>query len=173
MANKDRAYGFVAKGPLLRANPHAVDASNSTAVFVGDLTSMEADGFCTPATAGDIVILGSALSYVAVSTATTSAEPLMLADSPMQLFIAQDDGVSGESTYTDDIGSAANHVAGTGSTVTLLSGHEIDISDAGVSTGCVKLLDIVRRPDNEVGANADWVCQLNVGEGLLTVAGGV
>ena len=75
MANKDRAYGFVAKGPLLRANPHAVDASNSTAVFVGDLTSMEDDGFCTPASAGDIVILGSALSSVAVSTATTSANP--------------------------------------------------------------------------------------------------
>ncbi len=172
MANTDLPRGFSPKGPLLRQNPYSVDSSNSTAVFINDLVSAEADGNCAPAAAGDIVILGSAMNYIAASTATTAANPLMISDHPSQLYVAQDDG--SETPAQSELFQGANHVAGTGSTTTYLSGHEIALSDGGTSTGGVVLLDHVNREDNDSTlVNCDWVCQLNVGEGLLTVAGGV
>ena len=173
MANTDRPYAFVPFGALLRQNAKTVLASYGTGIFVGDLVAGVATGDVNAAAADDITIIGSATPYSAASTATTAASPMMVADHPDQLLMAQDDGVSGSSDYAD-IYTSANHVTThAGSTTRLLSGMEIDISDAGTSTGAVVLLDVVNREDNAVGANADWVCQLNVGEGILTVAGGV
>ena len=172
MANTDRAYGFVAFGPLLRQNSYSVDASNGTAIFIGDLVSAEADGNCAPAAAGDIVILGASTTYLAASTATSDANPLIVSDNTQQLYMAQDDGSA--TPAQDELFQGANHIAGGGSTTTLISGHEIALSDGGTSTGGVVLLDHVNRPDNDSTAvNCDWVCQLNVGEGLLTLAAGV
>jgi hypothetical protein len=65
-------------------------------------------------------------------------------------------------------------VIGTGSTVTLLSGHELDLNNGGTSVGGFKILDSIRREDNDITAvNADWRVILNTGEGLLNVVTGV
>ena len=70
--------------------------------------------------------------------------------------------------------SAFDHIDTTGSTVTFISAHEIDISNGGQSTGGFVAQGFVPRMDNDgTAANADWIVQLNVGEGLLTVAAGV
>lgn len=172
MANVDNPHGFRPYMQLLRIRPYSVDSSNGTAFFKGDVTMMENDGNCAPATAASTVKLGSSLVYIAASTASTSASPLLVTDCTEQLYEAQDDGAA--TPAQTNLGNICDHVAGAGSTRTLLSGHEIGLGSIGTTDGGYKLLDFVRRPDNEEDAvNADWVCQLNVGEGLLTVAAGV
>jgi hypothetical protein len=172
MANTDRAYGFVAFGPLLRQSSYSVDASNGTAIFIGDLVIAEADGNCAPAAATNTTVLGPSTSYIAASTATSDANPLMVMDNTQQLYMAQDDGT--EAAAQLELFQAFDHLAEAGSTTTLISGHQIDISSGATSGQLLKALDFVKRPDNDGAlANADWVCQLNVGEGLLTVSGGV
>jgi len=174
MANTDSAYGFSPKGPLLRQQPKDVLVGYGTAIFKGDLVSAVTAGSVQAAAAGDTVILGASTAYSAAST-VASAETgtaLMVADHPDQLFMAQDD--ASETPAMSEVHQAANHVAGTGSTTTLKSGHELALSDAGTSTGGFVILRAVDRPDNEKTAvNCDWVVQLNVGEGLLTLAASV
>lgn len=171
MANTDRPHGFAPFGPLLRQRPYSVDASNSTAIFINDIVALEADGNATPAAVSSVVKLGSAMNLIAVSTATSATNPLMISDNTQQLYEAQDDG-SG-TVAQSLIGSKADHVAGAGSSTTKVSGHELDASDMDGTAAGFAILDIVNREDNEVADNADWVCQLNVAEGLLTLAAGV
>jgi hypothetical protein len=173
MANDDRRYGFSPKGQLLRQQPYDADASEGTGIFIGDVMMMESDGNVAPATAASIVKLGSSNVYNAASTVSVQSNPIMINDHPDQLYMAQDDG--GGTVAQTEIGRICDHVAThAGSTTTLLSGHELGFGSLGTSNGGFKLLDIVNREDNDNEAdNADWVCQLNVGEGLLTVAGGV
>jgi hypothetical protein len=172
MANNDRPRGFHPYGPLLRARPYSVDADESDGIFKGDVIEMQSDGNVGPAAAGEVQLLGAALTYNAASTASTAANPVMVADNPHQLYEAQDDGAA--TPAQTNLGNSADHVAGTGSTVTKLSGHEIGLGSLSTSDGGFKLLDFVQREDNEEDAvNADWVCQLNQGEGLLTLAAGV
>ncbi len=172
MANTDLPRGFSPKGVLLRQNPYSVDASNGTAVFINDIVMAEADGACAPAAAGNDATIGSAMNYIAVSTATTTSNPLMISDHPDQLYVAQDDGAGSPSTAF--LFSLFDHVAGTGSATTFLSGHEIGAASKEEATGAFVILDAVNREDNDPDSdNADWVCQLNAGEGLLTVAAGI
>jgi len=48
------------------------------------------------------------------------------------------------------------------------------LSNGGTSVGGFKILDSIRREDNDITAvNADWRVILNTGEGLLNVVTGV
>lgn len=172
MANVDRPHGFVPYSALLRCRPYASDGAEIQ--YINDVMKAEADGNVNPADSGDIDILGSNLAYHAASAATaTSADPVLISDHPAQLYEAQEDGASTTSSQAE-LFSAFNHVDTTGSTVTFISAHEIDISDGGQSTGGFVALGFVPRMDNDgTAANADWIVQLNVGEGLLTIAAGV
>ena len=173
MANTDRPMGFAPKGPLLRQNYYSVGASNTPAIFQNDIVMAEADGKVGAATAASVTKLGSAMNYIAVSTATTDANPLMVSDHPDQLYVAQDDG-SQDPPVQGEIFQGADHADGAGSTVTLLSGHELALSTGGISAGGFVILDSVNREDNDITAiNADWIVQLNIGEGLLTLNAGV
>ena len=178
MANTDAPRGFSATGCQYGLEPVSVDASNSTAFFRGDVTSAESDGYAAPAAAGDIVIIGIANSSTTATTAAktilaaSTAGTIMVHQDPMQQFIVQ--GASGTAGSQTLLFNGMNHVAGSGSTTTGLSGHELDLSNAGTSTGGFVLLDYVLRDDNEeASANVDCVVRLNVGEGILTIATGV
>lgn len=174
MANTDRPHGFGGFGAHLRLNPYDVLVGYGTAIFIGDVVVMTADGTLEMAdTVSAQTKLGASASHSAASTATSSAEPLLVLDHPDQLFEAQDDGVS-VTVHQNLIGSKADHIdTHSGSTTTLLSGHELDGSDMTSGAGGFAILDLVQREDNTVANNADWVCQLNTGEGLLTLAAGV
>jgi len=175
MANTDAPYGFSPKGPILRQQPKDVLVGYGTAIFINDLVSATADGVVNAAAAGDNVILGSSSTYSAASTVAQASDgtALMVTDHPDQLYEAQDDG-SQDPPALDEVHQAANHIAGTGSTTTLKSGHELALSDAGTSTGGFVILRAVDREDNDKTAvNCDWVVQLNAGEGLLTLAASV
>ena len=166
MANTDRPHGFNPFGPLQRLRPYEVDAS-ATVILVGDWLDLETDGFAVTHTEGQIDAIGASVSYSVASTAGT----VMVADDPHQLFEAQDDAAA--TLAASDLGNACDITAGTGSTVTFISGHEIAADTASTATEAVILLGLVKRADNAYGINADFVCQLNVGEGLMTVAAGI
>lgn len=164
MANTDAAYGFKPWGPLLSSFPYTKDASAAES-FINDVMMGEADGGVAPATAGSVNVLGSNLTYSAGSTAAT----VMISDDPDQKYQAQEDG-----TVTGGVAgihAVIDHIAGAGSSTTKLSGHELDSSDLNVSGGGFQLVDLVNREDNEVAANAEWICRINLH--LSEVAGGV
>jgi hypothetical protein len=102
---------------------------------------------------------GERLNYKPASTAAY----VLVADHPMQLFIAQGDG---DTSYldSDDCGGNVNLIAGTGNTLSGISGWEINDSDTGGNTAGdqLRLIRPVDRPDNTVAiANCDWYCFIN------------
>jgi len=164
MANADSPYGFKPWGPLLSAFPFTKDASAAES-FINDVMMGEADGGVAPATAGSVNVIGANLTYSAGSTAAT----VMIANDPDQLYQAQEDG-----TVTGGVAgihAVIDHIAGAGSSVTKLSGHELDSSDLNTTGGGFQLMDVVNRQDNTVAANSEWICRANLH--LSAVAGGV
>ena len=172
MANTDRAYGFVGFGPTLRMQEYSVIASYGTGIFIGDVCDGVSSGYVEASGATAVDKVGCAATYSAASTASSRANPMMILNHPDQLFQAQDDG-DGTTSAISHIHNSCDHIAGTGSTTTLKSGHEIDISTVSASDGGFVLIELVKREDNAFGENADWVCQLNVGEGILTLNAGI
>lgn len=173
MANQDRPHGFSIYGPLLRSQKFAVDVGETTGIFIGDIVMMENDGCIAPASAASVTKLGASLVYHAGTLASTGpADEVLVASNTNQLFEAQDNGAT--TPAQTDLGNLVDHVAGSGSTTTLLSAHELDLGTLTSTAAGFQLLDFVDRPDNEQDAvNADWIVQLNTAEGLLTLAAGV
>jgi hypothetical protein len=155
MANPNVAFGFT-PSPLERCRPYDQDASDSTAIFFGDIVDMESDGNISPAAAGSIQILGSAMDHSAASTAAV----VLVADSPTQEFFAQDDGDSTTLAQTN-IGTNCDHIAGTGQASLLVSGHEIDASSTTTATAGFRLLQAVKNPDYAIGVNQVWRVHVN------------
>lgn len=188
MANADRprgAYPVNIDGSPFSGTVRTfdVDSSNGTAIFQGDFVVQEADGNITPATAGaGNAILGVALGpevdravaetehpgYIPAST----AGKVRVALAHDNYFVIQED--SDTSTLASaDRGARADFVAGTGSTTTGRSAHEIDSNTAG--TGATKQLQLIQPvddPDNTVGeANADWIVRVNTVQHTVDSAG--
>jgi len=152
MANVDRPHGFDPFGVIRDLSEYSVDVSNATAVFIGDLVALEADGNAIPAAAGSAAIVGASAGYLAATTAGT----VRVYGDPSQRFVAQT--VSGQTPTQALIGDVADHIAGTGSAVTLLSGHEINIA---ASDDGIMMLDFLQNPENEVDEHADMICIIN------------
>ena len=156
-ANSDRAYGFKPYGPIGRVMAHGVLAGYGTAIFVNDLVSATAGGgIQASAAAANLVMRGAAVTGSAASTAGDGGVWI----SAGQLYQAQEDSVSATLALADR-GTTADHLAGAGSAVTGLSGHEID-SDTADASGDDQILinDLLNRSDNLVGDNAEWIVEL-------------
>jgi len=84
-----------------------------------------------------------------------------VADAIDLLFEVQE--VSGGTALTaDDIGLNANLVVAAGSTVTGLSGIELNnATEATTNTLDVRIVGVVQRPDNAIGTNCKWLVSLN------------
>lgn len=172
MANRDTPCGFrVANGvgsePVYKRFP--IDSSNSTNVFVGDMMDLNAAGSVRPAAAdagvsaaGVCVALydsngipigapGSSVStkYLPLSTAGYALVALAI---PGVVFIGQLD--SGTTPTSADIGATCDHVAGTGSTTTGISAHELDASNIGTGLQ-TRIIGIVDEPNNSWGEHVD------------------
>lgn len=149
-----------------------VDSSNGTAIFVGDFVVQEADGNVTPATAGTGNRILGAVTSVKVDLdtratehpgylpASTSGDVFVCLAQDGQYFRIQEDGTLGANAK----GARAEFVAGSGSTVTGRSAHEVDSSSEGTgATKQLQLVDAVDSPDNDVtSANAEWVVAVNL-----------
>uniref|UniRef100_A0A6M3KZK1 Putative structural protein n=1 Tax=viral metagenome TaxID=1070528 RepID=A0A6M3KZK1_9ZZZZ len=165
MANTDRPHGFSPVGAILRVRPYHIEAA--TILYIGDAVELQADGYIETCTAGDLAIIGVSRGY----SSSTASDDILVYDDTEQTFEAQDNASA--TLAITSLGSNFDHVAGSGSTVTFISAHEIDASTASNATGTWVLLDLVNRPDNAWGTWGDYVVQRNMGEGILQLAAGL
>lgn len=181
MANNNTPFGLrsvsgVSNGPLNGGvRQYSVAAGDGTAIYIGDLvknagTSQVINGETMSdvviAATGDVfagVVVGvlpvtrDSLSYRAASTQRV----LLVDDDPNALFEVQEIG-TGTPFTANDIGLNCNVSVVAGSTVTGLSGTVLDnATEATTNTLDVKIVGLVNRPDNAVGAFAKWLVRIN------------
>lgn len=172
MANRDTPVGFrpaanVGKSHIYQFFP--IDASNGTAVYVGDVVTMNAAGSVRPAAADDgtsvagvVVALydsnkipvgewasSTSTRYLGASTAGYALVALAISGA---IFVAQ--GQTGQTPAATSIGASTDHVAGAGNTTTGRSGHELNFSDLNTG-GQFLIIGLVDEPNNSWAENAD------------------
>lgn len=88
----------------------------------------------------------------------------LVTDDPNQVFAIQEDSDGGAIAAANGGYSNANLVAGAGSTVTGFSGWMLDSSTAagGNPTYQLRILGLLRGPDNALGTYAKWAVRLNL-----------
>lgn len=188
MANIDRPNGAIPVGTMSGSSftetlrLYEVDAS-AASIFPGDFVIMEADGKVAPAAAGSTELLGvcvgvlpwmpnkvSGVSGHNVSTgnvnlmlkyhATGAAGMVLVAVGPDVLYEIQEDGDTSDLAVTS-IGANVDILATAGSTTTGLSQTEIDSSSLTTATAQLRIVQMVDRPDNELGDWARWIVRIN------------
>lgn len=174
MANVDRPNGARPIGQLdgspwnAHVREYSVDSSNATAIFPGDFVVRETDGNVAPYTGtGGGNLLGVCVAVKVDPTnlerrylPATTAGTILVVDSPDTVFEIQEDN-AGTALAATDAGANCDVLAGTGSTTTGASGHEIDRSTVGTATAQLRLLRKVDREDNAYGDWARWEAVIN------------
>jgi len=167
MANKDAAFGAKPirhlTGGTIRANEWKIIKEYGTNVFTGDFVKLVAAGYVEVAAAGDRLLgVFAGCKYLAsngevvfkrywpASTATLNDGDVTayVYDDPHIVFAIQSSG----STVFADLGNLGNHVAGTGSTTTGQSAHEIN-GTTGTGTAGLRVLGLYNEPKNAYGTN--------------------
>lgn len=156
------------------ANLYCVPAADATALFRGDPViiagSADADGIPTATRAsvgGRItgVVVGFRPSATIVANGyrvASTLEYIYVADDPNLIFEVQEDAVGGALAAVD-VGLNADIIIGSGSTVTKLSGVQLDTSTkATTATLALRVVGFVQRADNEIGANAKVLVRNNL-----------
>ena len=183
MSNVDGAFGLSPvnspQGSVER-NEYDITDDYATALYIGTPVVKVAAGTVEIATAGaGNYVLGVIVSlvdetgvpqnyYPASSTAGWKA---IVADSPSQLYVAQEDSVGGNLALADR-GQNVDLIIAAGSTTTGLCGTEIDSSSKGAgATIQLKLIDILDTSDNAIGANCRWKVRLNYAQNADNTAG--
>lgn len=188
MANVDRPNGAIPVGTLsgspvsgaLRLYECDSSAAN---IFPGDFVKLEADGKVDVAAAGDTELVGVCVGILPwmpakvngitshnISTGnvnlmlkyhvTGSAGMVLVAEGVDVLYEMQEDGDTSDLAVTS-IGANVDLLATAGSTTTGLSQMEIDSSSLTTATAQLRIVDIVDRPDNEIGDFCRWVVRIN------------
>jgi len=180
MANIDRPNGL-RPIRMLDGSPYnaqimswPVDASNSTAIFNGDLVVLEDDGNIAPSGAGGAVLgvcVGVTVDRSVAGTEYPGYLPASTAGNIQVeigrnvVFEIQEDSVGG-AMVAGNVGSNGDVAAGAGSTDTGRSAYELDSSDviakdAAPATAQLRVLKLSSRQDNEIGSNAKWEVIIN------------
>lgn len=171
----DGPFGFIPWGPVIRANMYAIVTNNAVAVARGSLMENVGTALLTPKmgylqqaaseeTGADGTIIGACLAtydsdmnscaYIAASTTgnSTIAGYALIADSPDQLYLAQEDGDT-SSIAAANIGLNVEAIGTTIDTDRGISLMEIDSSSiATTNTLALKLVGI--HPDDTIVAAA-------------------
>ena len=151
MANKDIVKGFEPFGKLLHS---AVYVNGATAVYPGDLVSMDNAGLIAKAAAGTSPLLGVALNYAAASG------DVLVADHPSQEFLGQCDDATVDAQT--DIGLNYNITVGTASTLYKRSAMAIDASTQATDSNLpLRLLRVGPAIDNALGDKVDMIVKIN------------
>ena len=169
-------------------NSYYIPASYGTALFIGDpvvktgtsnTSSVLSNGKLYPAgslpeinkaTAGDAnAITGVIIGFEAIpsnltlnyNTASTERVAIV-ADSPHQEFMIQEE-TAGTALAATSVGLNANLVyAESGSTVTGLSGAELDTSTPATDASFqLKIKRLIDAPENAIGQHAKWLVLIN------------
>lgn len=192
MTNLNTPYGLVPvkNSPFVEIpkNYYYIPASYATALFIGDpivktgtsntanvLTSgrqfaagslpeinKATDGDANKITGVIIGFLANPLNLNSVYNPASTEAVAIVADSSLQEFEIQEE-TAGTALAVTAVGLNANLVfAESGSTVTGLSGAELDTSTpATTSTFQLKILRLVDAPDNAIGQHAKWRVKIN------------
>lgn len=160
MANRDTPMGFLPVGHLsggeVRPRPYIL--TTGATVYKGDVVELDAAGTVGVAEAADATaVIGVAAHYVDDSASAGSKE-ILVYDDPNIIYKVQE--VSGGTGLFADIGLCADHVAGTASTVTLNSGHELS-STHGTGTAQFKILGKYEVPGNDWGEHVEYLVVFN------------
>ena len=172
MANLDAPMGatnarHITSGTPARQNVYAIASAYDTNIFTGDFVKLVAGGGIEAAAAGDRLLgvfngvyytdsQGNQVysRYWPADTVATNIEAYVI-DDPDAEFVIQSAG----STVAADVGNLGDHVAGTGSTLTGQSAHEIN-GTTGTGTAGLRILGKVDSPDNEWGTNVNLRVQI-------------
>lgn len=178
MANNDVPLGFIPTKKLDGSEIPRKDfiaTSLSTAIFVGDMVSLQANGDLEPSSANDgNVVLGTAVGLkdsagnpVGHPNGTISTKYLAAGDSGIvTVALALPDAVfkvqSSGNTVAADIGNVADHVANSGDATTAKGQHELDQStQATGSSKQLLILDKEDEPSNAWGENVNLLVIFN------------
>lgn len=184
MANGDNPFGlkpvrYVSGGPYNGAvNRYYIPASDTNAaVYIGGLVKLTggADAVGVPAVTGNVatgnpvvgvvVAVEPSVSYTTTYRVNSTERYVLVCDDPDVLFEVQEDSDGGALAATAAGGTATLTGFTSGSTSTGLSAIEIDssgLSETSDTDDDVRIIQMVQRPDNEVGTNAKWLVRLNV-----------
>lgn len=177
-----RDNGTPWSGQLRTAFIPAAQASN---IFIGDpiVALGGGDAFGVPAVgiatagAGNAVlgavcgiVNGPAGSGVTITRdlpiyrQASIASYVLITDDPDQLYALQEDSSGGAIAAATAGFANGNLVAGAGNITTGASGWQLQsssVSSSANTTYQLKLLELLRGPDNALGVNAKWVVKLN------------
>jgi hypothetical protein len=183
MANPDFAFGARLVGHVsgsphnARITAYVVPASDATALGRGDFVKSTGTGAVneqgltlpsvTRAAAGDtlrgfIVDIAPNVSDLSKNYRQASTlQTVYVCDDPDAIFEIQSNGTGA----ITDFGANANIVVGTLNTTYGFSGTELDESSvATTNTLQLRILGMVQRADNEIGANVKYLCKMNLSE---------
>lgn len=189
MANSDTPFGFkpiraIGAAPYSGGvNRYYISTSDSNNIFIGDVVddsgSGDTDGVpgVVRATAGSggyargVVVAVENLTSDNLSRSyrpASTAAYLYVADNPDEEFEVQEDS-DAETLAAASIGSNVDFIFGTGNTTTGISACELNSNTCDTTnTLQCRILGLVRRPNNEIGANAKWRVKFNLHRGTYT-----
>ena len=170
MANTDAPRGLWPvrhlSGGTIRVNTYPIATGYATNIFTGDVVKLVAGGGIEVAAAGNRFLgVFAGVNYTdangkkvfkkywPASTTATDIEAHVW-DDPNIIFGVQSAG----STVAADVGNLGDHVAGTGSTTTGMSAHELNGS-TGTGAAGFRVLGKVNEPDNAYGTNVNLEVQ--------------
>jgi len=171
MANTDAPRGFWplrhhSGGSMARSSPYTIATGYGTNIFRGDVVKLVAGGGIELAAAGNRFLgifdgvqytaSDGSMKYAKYWPASTTATNITayVYDDPNLLFGVQSAG----STVAADVGNLGDHVAGTGSTTTGISAHELNGS-TGTGTAGFRVLGKIEEPNNAYGTNVNLIVQ--------------
>ena len=169
MANLDAPSGARPfrhlSGGMIRASEYKIASGTSSNIFTGDFVKLLATGYIYVASAGNRILgVFAGVKYTASDgevvykkyfpTGTTT-----LASADVTAYVYDDPNItnriqSAGSADFADIGNLADHVAGSGSTTTGQSGHEVS-GTTGTGTAGLRILRLIDDPDNSAGTNGE------------------
>jgi len=193
MANANRPSGLAAVGTLSGSDYHGklrrvtFAAGDAVAAFVGDLVKLtgtvDATGkkpVVAQSAAADASI-GVIASFVPIEgdegslttnyrVASTAQDALIYWGQDV-LYTMQEDS-DGNAIEITEAGFNCNVIVGSGSTITGISGMELDsTSAANTSTLNMRLHRVDDKVDNALGDNANWVVSINASQEALNQTG--
>jgi hypothetical protein len=169
MANLDAPSGARPfrhlSGGMIRASEYKIASGTSSDIFTGDFVKLLSTGYIDVASAGNRILgVFAGVKYTASDgevvykkyfpTGTTT-----LGSADVTAYVYDDPNITyriqsaGSADFTD-IGNLADHVAGSGSTTTGQSGHEIS-GTTGTGTAGLRILRLIDDPDNSAGTNGE------------------
>ena len=178
MANRDSVFGLRPAIGIYKKHMEflfPIDSSSGTATFIGDIVTANAAGSVRPAAANDntsvagVVIAlydsnkipcgawGSSVSTKQL-TASTAGYALVALATAGAIFVAQ--AQTGQTPAATSLFATTDHVAGTGSSTTGLSGHELNMSDLNTG-GQLIILGLYDEPGNTWGEHVKLYVAFN------------